>query len=805
MSTERDARGLELARETPNRRRRVWGIDLGTTVSSVAEVTWNTQSLAAGWPTPRCLELRQPAEGNDVTSPRVPSVAAVLPSAQVWVGEGAKRLRARPAEAGLVPFKNLFYDTKNEMGLRRSYHKAPEWIDRPWKVAAVLLEHLHAAAEESAGARPDRTVVTVPASFRVNQRRDTLLAAAQAGLPLGEYDLLDEPTAALLDFISREDPKEIFQGTAEVKALVFDFGGGTCDVSIVTLSVDSGAAGLYASMSAASRYHRIGGGDLDAAIVHEVLIPALCAEAGIDMRDLSWTEKKKVLEPQLLSLAEGLKISLCRKIRRLAASAETTRDDLRRVWSEQPETRCRLAGKTLTLKRPRFTAAKWEAILEPFLDTDMLYARETEYRLSQSVFAPLQDALDRSGVKSRQIGLVLMVGGSSLIPQVREAMEGFFPCARVGGFPDAESARLAVARGAAWHAFFLEATGRPFITPVTSEALAILTQGDVPQQLVSAGTPVPFPSDGSYAVYEGLSIPDAAADELAMEVVCLPTRQVLFKEKWRPGAQPLPADPITIEYRIGSNSEFECRAFLSHQPGDVFEQSVENPLLTVRHEQPVRLRIEEAEERLREKGGPGAEDAQSLERLAQWYMELKQSERAADILKTELRLLGRPDGAVLNLMGLCYKDLGDRDREIKAYLEADKASPGGDASAFNLALTYREMGRYDDACEMARRSERKADRPGPALALQALIESDTNQDSYLESARAALRRFGHPRGMSDWELGWFLACARLARDADAEKAARDERETRNRGMEAPVETTPRPALRETAAKAVGNG
>ena len=111
-----------LAVETPSKPVRVLGIDLGTTNSAVAEVTWTP-----GEP-PKCrtLELDQPTREGIYTSPLVPSVVAILADHKIWVGEGAKRLRTRPQETNLIPEVNLFYETKNDMGLRKSYFRAAE-------------------------------------------------------------------------------------------------------------------------------------------------------------------------------------------------------------------------------------------------------------------------------------------------------------------------------------------------------------------------------------------------------------------------------------------------------------------------------------------------------------------------------------------------------------------------------------------------------------------------------------------------------------------------------------------------------
>ena len=100
-----------------------------------------------------------------------------------------------------------------------------------------LLERLRTAAataKPGTGSPPGRTVVTVPASFQINQREDTIAAAKLAGLSLANYDLLDEPVAALTDYLFTYAGAEVWDKPQNT--VVFDFGGGTCDVFVARLS-----------------------------------------------------------------------------------------------------------------------------------------------------------------------------------------------------------------------------------------------------------------------------------------------------------------------------------------------------------------------------------------------------------------------------------------------------------------------------------------------------------------------------------------------------------------------------------------
>ena len=160
---------------------RAYGIDLGTTNSTVAEARWTPGDK----PYCRVLEIDQPLwPAGTMTSPLVPSVVAVLDSEKPMVGEGAKRLRTRPQDANLFPERNLFYETKNDIGLRKTYHRAPESFNHASKIAGHILHFLKDAAHQEGQGKPAHFCVTAPASFQLNQRRDTLLACGYAGIDL---------------------------------------------------------------------------------------------------------------------------------------------------------------------------------------------------------------------------------------------------------------------------------------------------------------------------------------------------------------------------------------------------------------------------------------------------------------------------------------------------------------------------------------------------------------------------------------------------------------------------------------------
>ncbi|KAF0189687.1 MAG: heat shock protein 70, partial [bacterium] len=267
------------------------------------------------------------------------------------------------------------------------------------EIGGYLLEFLHQSALDKNAMVASRVVVTVPASFQAAQRHDTLKAADLAGLHLTGGDLLDEPIAAFLDYLITYRETFIKESTEPKSLIVFDFGGGTCDVALFRLQMPNRSRRLKTSPLAVSRYHRLGGGDIDAAIVYDVLIPQLVKENELSQFDLTFEDKKKFLEPALLGIAEALKVGLCGEILQLQKFGKYESVSKSQVFKQQPGTfSYKLKNRVLTLQSPKLTAAQFEDILKPFLDPDLVFARETEYRMTCSIFAPLQDALDRSGL-----------------------------------------------------------------------------------------------------------------------------------------------------------------------------------------------------------------------------------------------------------------------------------------------------------------------------------------------------------------------------------------------------------------------
>lgn len=763
---------------------RTLGIDLGTTNSTVAELSWPGDGRPIAREDLRCLEIAQPTDVGEYTHILVPSVVAFA-NGQLRVGEGAKRLRARTVELGLEQNRNIFWECKNDIGIRRTYHRAPQGFRSAAEIAGHVLGFIARAAGKGGTAEgvarpPDRLVVTVPASFQAAQRGDTLAACRLAGLDVQPGDLLDEPLAAFLDFANRKGLASLGNPGDQRNLLVFDFGGGTCDIAIFRVKIPrpvEPSEPLSAASLAVSRYHRLGGGDVDAAIVHEVLVPQLCEQNGLAPFDLSFEDKSKGVAPAFLGLADALKIGLCSEIWRLRGLGRYEGADKSAIRKTQPGSHpCRLpSGQELVLAAPHLDAAQFEKLLGPFLDDDLLFPKEDEYRTTLSIFAPISDAIVRAHLTPRQVHACLLVGGSSLIPQVVDAVSRYLPDAAILHERDPEIAQGAVARGAALHALALAMTGKGVIDPVTGDSISIrTTSGLVP--LVGTGTSLPFPRGEAWATNTDLSVPETRITgilTLRVELADSSDRPLMVQAAELP-APLIQGQRLAVSYRMDENQDLHFKVALD---GDLargewtFRQ--ENPLSNVVNPQPKRQRVLEIEETLRTTKLPEAKTEELTEEAANLYGALGQREKALTIWRRLLAKRGSADPGILNRMGILAGELGDAAKEEKYYREASAADRRWGTPLFNLALS-RKGGRWAEALDLVNQAlERNPSAPYRVLRAEVreALKDRAGRDGDLREALAA---FAPISAQTDWELFWYLRACRMAGEDVLRKAVEAE-------------------------------
>jgi molecular chaperone DnaK len=366
------------------------GIDLGTTNSVVAIVVDGQ---------PRVLD-----EGGETL---LPSVVGIDPQGHLVTGVVARNQLAAFPDRTVASIKR-------RMGTMEGVPLGDQTFTPP-EISAMILRKLRDRASRRIGQPVNRAVITVPAFFDENQRQATREAGALAGLSVER--IINEPTAATLVYhAGSHDRKQI---------AVYDFGGGTFDVSIVRME-----DGVIEVLSSHGNVH-LGGDDLDEALLDHVAT-GFQAEHGVDLRQ-SAQARYRVLRA-------------CEAAKRRLSTEETVQI--------AEEFIAQKAGQPLHLKAT-VTRQEFEELIEPFVA-----------RTIQSVDEALRDA----GLTIHQIDDLLLVGGSTRIPMVEERLRDEFqrePSRAVD--PD-----LAVALGAAAQAAMID--GRsvgPVLVDVTGHTLGI--------------------------------------------------------------------------------------------------------------------------------------------------------------------------------------------------------------------------------------------------------------------------------------------------------------------------------------------
>ena len=411
---------------------KIIGIDLGTTNSCVSVMEGNDPVVITN------------AEGKRTT----PSVVAFVEGGEIKVGDAAKRQAVTNPKKTIYSIKrfmgNKYSDLGQEIGrvpyaVVQGDNDTPRVdIDgrlySPQEISAMILQKMKKTAEDFLGQTVSRAVITVPAYFNDAQRQATKEAGEIAGLKVER--IINEPTAAALAY-------GLDKQHNDHKIVVFDFGGGTHDVSILELG-----DGVFEVLSTDGDTH-LGGDDVDEKIINW-LAEEFEKEEGLDLR------KDPMALQRLKEAAEKAKIEL----------------------SSSMQTEINLPYITATATGPKhlvrtLTRAKFEQLIED---------------LVQRTIEPCKKALENAGLSVSDINEVILVGGSTRIPAVQEAVENFF-----GKKPNKSvNPDEVVAIGAAIQGGVLTGDVKDvLLLDVTPLSLGIETMGGVMTKLIEANTTIP--------------------------------------------------------------------------------------------------------------------------------------------------------------------------------------------------------------------------------------------------------------------------------------------------------------------------
>jgi len=421
---------------------KVLGIDLGTSISKMATILHGE---------PKCIESR---EGSIL----IPSVCALSKSGERLVGILAQRQAVTNPKNTVFAVKRFigrrFSDPEVQKELKRLPYETRERADggveiklgekwyTPIEISSMILQKIKLDAEEKLGEKAEAAVITCPANFDDSQRKATKTAGEIAGFKV--LRIINEPTAAALCYgFGKKKPE---------KVLVYDFGGGTFDDTILDLSPDT------VEVIATGGEPHLGGEDFDQRVIN-FIIEQFKKEQGIDL------SKDPLALQRVKEAAEKAKIEL--------SSALETEINLPFISADTS------GPKHLLYKINR---AQFENLVRDLIERSIERVKKT---------------LKEAKLSKNEVDEIILVGGTTLIPQVREAVKDFF-----GKEPNKSiNPEEVVAMGAAIEAEILRAKeeGRApegeiksvLLLDVLPLSLGIETLGGINTQMIAKNTTIP--------------------------------------------------------------------------------------------------------------------------------------------------------------------------------------------------------------------------------------------------------------------------------------------------------------------------
>lgn len=470
------------------------GIDFGTSTTVVSIASYDEYDHKIHTESFRLPQMLP--DGTLYKSEIVPTVIAWL-NGRILVGEGASQMKYQ-----LKKGKNIWYSFKMELGedLGAKYYDSelrevdPFRIKNPVDAARVFFAYLKYLIIKYCTENNISTdilyAVSIPASFEANQRKDLLDALMANDMKVSKQALIDEPNAAFISYaVSRaaEDRPMFISPDYNSKVLVFDFGGGTCDISI--LEIGQSANGFFSKNIAISKFTKLGGDDIDRYITYHYLMPRFL-EANGKKKEQFRTNERKQIASALYKVAERLKILVNKTLATL--TSDFVIPDVKLSDSKtEIESEVEIITNKGTLKQNKFYLTNKEltetmaVFLKQGFGKTTRIKGEDEYN---SIFSPIESAIKKSKTLKEEIDYVLLIGGSSKSPYIQEALHSYFEDSEILVPMDLQTH---VSQGAAIHSLLFNGMNKCLIQPITSEPILIITKDDRPKIILPAGTEIP--------------------------------------------------------------------------------------------------------------------------------------------------------------------------------------------------------------------------------------------------------------------------------------------------------------------------
>ncbi len=682
-------------------------------------------------------------------------------------------------------------------------------INSPRKATEAFFSILRTFIEEYCGSKfPGRSLkysVSIPACFGSNQRREYKLALEAAGIPVDERFFIDEPNAAFLSWLgddSQRDKPVFHDSDTPKNVLVFDFGAGTCDLSI--LNVSSGEQGhLRLKNLALSRFSALGGSDLDREIASRLLFPKICEQNNIAPDLVPPHVYREHFEQKLKAIAERLKIRASKRLSRdnppasdwvfhqLDAPLEIA---IPSRWHE------RFTGKgvgAITIPEDLgISFGDFERAVQQFVDGGKEDAgsanglvkgfyrrlRGGKTEREHSILNLLENVISKACMKKQEVDYILFIGGSSNLRPVQDAVLEFFDESPELIIPD--DLQTHVSKGVALHSFLSHGLQENPLTEILAEDIYLMVKGGE-ECVFEAGKEIPARvSVGSlYKTHK-------RQRSVELPFLAGPERRVVARVSTKLPPKVSQEDEITLEAEIDSHKIVHLHA--RYAGGTLLQGEEISPFgqqALDEYSKLVGSMKANLNDALAEEGFIVGEDSslENPDRFPKSYLRFREL--------CELMHKHEDYYACLDLTEECCPDnsvdlsyyashAGEKELARSYKLKAYEANRSG-VSAYNLAGSYppasEEYSRYmEEACSL--------DYPSAKIALGERLRSTNpdRADKLISEASIHFRsRFeAEPDGLRPWEYNCLRRIADYKGDEDLKRLLQKAEKRRKRGSEA---------------------
>lgn len=749
------------------------GIDFGTSTTVVSVAVFNPLTSNI-----ECFSLQLPQTdrmGAEMIGELFPTVIAINPSTgKPLYGQGAYDLKFNPDFTFGV---NIWHSFKMELGKDlgpRWYESRQSKIKSPQDATRVFFKQLKRSIERAVKERglpfKIKYAVSIPASFESNQRKDLMTALSANDIIVDGSLFIDEPNAAFIGYINSSEVKPIvLGGEYNPKVLVFDFGAGTCDISLLEITADH--HGMHSNNLSISQFAELGGNDIDRYIANNFLLPQLLKANNLDgENDILTSKQKDVIAHQLYGYAENMKKRLCKEDFNYLLSDPEVMDEVvasgNGITIDTKGLAIATNNGTLTIPSLWLSYKDFIKTMNVFFKTPLFShfgasTTEGHQKKYNSIVAAISTALEKAHVKKEEVDYVVMIGGSSRNPFVQGRIKKFFPNAEVL-IP--RELQALVSQGAALHSILINGIGIQAVRPIVGESILVVTQeGNFP--VITAGTEVPFDTTVENVFTTG----NKTYREIEIPVCVGSDKKMMYNLKLvRQNGEKFPTQtPVTLHFEMDSDKILKVKAVaMEHEWYAVCENPLDNAALTDGEAKVLKAQRESYISA--EKNGNRPTSA-ALEALCSAYEENDQEFLAAETL--EEMIMYYPHLTPYNRIGVLFHNSGNYNRAIAYFRKAVKETPENATAHNNLGHDLYLIGEYEEARKHLERAiELKGDYAIAITVLAKLEEAEKHDEKAKELYRRAYNiftRVWQNDGLDDCSKGWFLSVARKVNDGIA--------------------------------------